>query len=326
MSVWWLRGFPDNRLVEAWIANNGKVRFSTRGSINMAESLSMRIRGRKLFLPGSVPRREKPLLLVNEISNAETHRKALGAARQLCQAIRRPVINEPGKVLQTTRDKVSALLQDTNGLSVPRVFSRQADSPRHVLQLAEELTLGFPFLIRESGTHGGETMLLIRDAGDEALLNQLPYDGRDFYLSEYIDYRSDDGLFRKYRFVVVDGEPFLRHMLISAHWMVHASALSEMAKHPQRLEEEIAALRGFDSGLRPRVADALRAIGDALELDYWGADCGLADDGRLIVFEANCNMNVTPNSRADKSRMQPFIGKIIKRFEEMVRNRMSRLA
>jgi hypothetical protein len=36
----------------------------------------------------------------------------------------------------------------------------------------------------------------------------------------------------------------------------------------------------------------LRAIRDTIGLDYWGIDCGLDREGRIVVFEANATMLV----------------------------------
>ncbi len=43
----------------------------------------------------------------------------------------------------------------------------------------------------------------------------------EFFLSRFVDYRGEDGLFRKMRLVLIDGKPFACHMGVSAHWMIH---------------------------------------------------------------------------------------------------------
>ena len=45
--------------------------------------------------------------------------------------------------------------------------------------------------------------------------------GDDFTLTQFVDYRSEDGWYRKYRIAFVGGHPFLCHMAASEHWMVH---------------------------------------------------------------------------------------------------------
>ena len=319
MSVFWIRGLPNDNRVIARMDDRGAMQFNTMGSINMYTPAGRDSGGIQILLPGVFPKNLKPSLIVNEISNPETHSRALMLANALCDEFARPVINHPLRVMQTTREKVSALLQNVEQLVVPRAFLINPLSPRDVVSQAKENSVTYPFIIRESGTHGGETMLLIRNERDEELMHRLRFDGRDMHLIEYVDYRNQDGLYRKYRFVMVDGTPYLRHMLISEHWMVHASAMKVMEKHDDWLEEETAALEGFDAELRPQVLPALEAIDEKLGLDYWGVDCSFVGDGKVLVFEANCNMNVTRNSsRNHKELMQPYVDKIVLGFKKMV--------
>ena len=81
-----------------------------------------------------------------------------------------------------------------------------------------------------------------------------------------------------------------------------------------------------DERLKRQILPAMRAIDEALELDYWGVDCNLRPDGRMLVFEANCNMNITPNTRPNKATTQPYIDKITDAFARMVKSRKNRAA
>ncbi len=46
-------------------------------------------------------------------------------------------------------------------------------------------------------------------------------DAELFYLSPFVDYAGPDGRFRKLRVAMIEGQPFIAHMAISDHWMVH---------------------------------------------------------------------------------------------------------
>jgi len=324
MTVFWIRGLPNDDRVFARVDPRGGMQFSTGGSINMFSYASQDADAVQIFLPGGVPKNKSPSLIVNEISNPETHSRALKIAHALCEKLARPVINHPARVMQTTREKVCEVLQGTEQLVVPRVFLINPLAPRDVLSKADENDVAYPFIIRESGTHGGETMLLIRDGRDEQMMHRLRFDGRDMHLIEYVDYRDQDGLYRKYRFVMVDGTPYVRHMLISEEWMVHASARTEMEKHDDRMEQAMAALQNFNTDLKPYVLPALKEIDKKLGLDYWGVDCSIVDDGRVLVFEANCNMNVTFISRRHKELMQPYVDRIVLGFRKMVGSRLAK--
>src|SRR5665213_371562 len=64
----------------------------------------------------------------------------------------------------------------------------------------------------------------------------------ELFVAPFIDYRSADGYFRKYRIVFVDGEPFPFHLAISPRWMVHYYN-APMAEHAW-MRDEIARWNG----------------------------------------------------------------------------------
>ena len=68
-----------------------------------------------------------------------------------------------------------------------------------------------PLLVRVAGTHGGDDFEKCDSWLDIAdFVSRKP--NVNYYLTEYIDYRSDDGLFRKYRIIFIDGEIFPYHL------------------------------------------------------------------------------------------------------------------
>src|SRR5439155_1080338 len=79
-----------------------------------------------------------------------------------------------------------------------------------------------PFLFRQVGSHGGQDLALVGDRDDLDRLEQFALDGRDFYVTEFVDFRSPDGLYRKYRVLVIDGVPYAKHMIASDSWNIHA--------------------------------------------------------------------------------------------------------
>jgi hypothetical protein len=113
----------------------------------------------------------------------------------------------------------------------------------------------------------------------------------EFFLSQFIDYSSMDGLFRKYRIVIMHGRPFLCHMGVSSHWMVHYP-YPEMIANPERCEEEERAMIGFDEAFARRHQRALAAISEKIRLDYIGLDCAESMDGDLVIFEVASAMLV----------------------------------
>ncbi len=117
------------------------------------------------------------------------------------------------------------------------------------------------------------------------------YQTADFYISDYIGYRSLDGFFRKYRFMYVGGEILPYHLAIGERWKVH-HASTNMTDHPWMQAEERRFLEEPQAVFGPPALEALRVIQTKIGLDYFGIDCALDREGRVIVFEANASMLV----------------------------------
>ncbi|RPH98695.1 MAG: hypothetical protein EHM68_03665 [Lysobacterales bacterium] len=240
--------------------------------------------------------RTPPSLIFNQIADADTHRGALERCIELCDQVNTTVINHPRYVLQTGRDRVAAALQGIPGVRMPRTLRFQPRSPDEVFEQAAGQGIAFPCLARVAGKHHGRSMVKVDGPQDYPALHALPFDGRDFYLTEYVDYRGEDGLYHKQRIVVIDGEPLLRHSLYFNEWMVHASSRAFMMER-ESWDQDIARFDRLAGEVLPPLRPAIREIANRLRLEYFGIDCSLQPDGRMLIFEANANMNVlhTPN-------------------------------
>ena len=107
----------------------------------------------------------------------------------------------------------------------------------------------------------------------------------------FVDYRNDDGFFRKYRVMFVDGKPYACHLAISPRWMIHYYNAA-MADHEWMREEEARFIANLDAVFTGRLRDALDEISAAIPLEYFGIDCAIARDDRLLLFEADAAMLV----------------------------------
>ena len=147
-------------------------------------------------------------------------------------------------------------------------------------------------------------------------LHALPFDGRDFYLTEYVDYRDGDGFYHKQRIVVIDGEALLRHSLYSDEWKVHASARAFMLER-ENWDDDTARFDRVSSEILPALRPAIDEITKRLKLEYYGIDCNLRADGQMLIFEVNANMNslhgTNPTNRyrleAIEKKMQKMLTK-----------------
>jgi glutathione synthase/RimK-type ligase-like ATP-grasp enzyme len=207
----------------------------------------------------------------------------------------RPVVNHAAHIAQLTRNGASSLLQDVPGLSMPPSvrMSRQAVMCMATDAIAPSDLIagaGYPLIIRPVGSHAGHDLDRIDSPG--ALAAYLERVGGDeFYLSQFIDYRSADGLFRKYRIMLIDGLPYISHLAISSHWMIHYLNAG-MADDAGKRAEEAAFMAVFETEFAVRHAAAFTAIAERTGLSYVGIDCGQTPAGELLVFEVDSDMIV----------------------------------
>ena len=117
-------------------------------------------------------------------------------------------------------------------------------------------------------------------------------DGRDYYLTQFIEY-DEDGLYKKYRLIIVDGKVYLRHVKISERWMVHHKS---QINNPEQ-QQEISAKRFTEN--KEAIQQIVTKIYDCLKLDYFGIDCYIDKDMNVLVFEINPNMGVFFQAKGD---------------------------
>jgi hypothetical protein len=148
----------------------------------------------------------------------------------------------------------------------------------------------YPIILRPVGSHAGHGLEKVESAA--RLAGYLEEQGSaQFYLSQFVDYRSADGLFRKYRIAFVDGRPFACHLAVADHWMLHYLNAG-MEQSAGKRAEEARWFETFDSAFAGRHAEAFRALYERIGLEYFVIDCGEAPGGELLVFEADTAMVV----------------------------------
>jgi len=255
-------------------------------------------------------------VVVNLISDADQADGMLPLAAEFAARFGKPVVNDPGLIQRTTRDSVAVLLQGIPGCRVAKVFRQKAGDELAAATLQAELPSSSTILVRPAGTHGGDDFEKIEGADALAAVLSQGADG-DRYFIEYIDYRSADGYFRKYRFIFVDGQILPYHLAIADDWKVHHDS-TDMADHAWMQREEEAFLGDPASVFNPGHYRMLREIQQRIGLDYFGIDCGLDRSGDLVVFEVNASMLVH-GQNDDFPYKTPFVQRIKAAFDEMLR-------
>jgi hypothetical protein len=242
-------------------------------------------------LPAPLPDHDIAIVIA---SDSEDSRDALRKIERAAARWPRPLLNPPGRVGNLDRDKLHRLLGDEGskieGLEIPSTVgvSRAqllalSCAARAPAEFASELA--FPIIVRPRGSHAGAGLAKVDDV--VALARYLrERQEQEFFISRFVDYSSDDGLFRKYRLVFVDGRPYACHLAIADRWDIWYLNAGMSQSAGKRLEEENF-IRAFDDGFARRHQVALADIAARIGLDYFTVDCAETKSGSLLVFEAD---------------------------------------
>jgi Flp pilus assembly protein TadD len=251
----------------------------------------------------------------NAIGDPDVTEAALNAASRYAASCARPLLNRPGRIARTQRSAMPELLGGIADVVVPGTRRFTRGGVQDILASG----LAFPLILRPAGRHGGQGARLVRSPED--LAAQIP-DCEAFYATEFVNYRSADSWFRKYRAIFVDREPFPYHLAIGARWLLHYKT-AEMQDDAARRNEEAAFLRDPLSAIGARGMSALVTIAERLDLDYAGIDFSILPDGRLLFFEANATMLVHPEDEAMFAYKNAAVDAITAAMDALIASRLA---
>ena len=243
----------------------------------------------------------------------------------------RPALNNPRFLPALQRDTLSRSLAGVPSIRSPvAVGVTRAALDRHLtdgcpipgLDAARGL---YPCLVRPASSHAGAGLARARDPSELAEYLRYSFE-RNYYVTEFEDYAGPDGYYRKLRVGFIDRRPFLCHMAISQHWMVHYLNAG-MTESVEKRNQEAQAMADFDTGFAHRHAAAFDALHERLGFDFYSIDCAETRDGRLLVFEADAAAIIHLMDPDDMfPYKQPQMRKVFAAFDAMLRRRAGQVA
>ena len=274
-----------------------------------------------IVLPGQTYERDlldSSDVIVNLVSEPDVGPEAIMQAAALVEGLETPVVNHPKLILGTDRESIARRLADIADAAMPLTVHVQ---PGVLLTWLDGGNAPqFPVIVRHAGMHGGEMMELVEDV---ATLRQFAEeaDGQTLYLTDYVDYSSADGYFRKYRFVFVGEEILPYHLAIGDVWKVHHASTRMGEVEWMRGEEEIF-LNEPGRVFGEKAMAALDAIRREIGLDYFGIDCSIDRAGNVLVFEVNASMLIHLHNEGFEYKT-PHVNRIRSSFESMLERRVA---
>ncbi len=264
-------------------------------------------------------------LVFNGISEGKGNEVALQLAATLIRKWGKPYINRAEEVPLLSRDRACEILDGIAGTYMPQNIILNHEELSQLASASEILGQflvqdRFPILVRPIDSHAGEG--LHKFESQEEIKSFLANTSEaQFYVAPFVDYRSSDGYYRKYRIAFVCGRPFLCHMAISEHWMIHYLNAG-MTSSAWKREEEAKNMLHFSKMFGLRHEEALHDVGNAFDLEYFAIDCGETTDGQLLVFEAGNAMVVHDMDPEDLfPHKAPKMRALFREFQSMLADR-----
>jgi hypothetical protein len=261
-------------------------------------------------------------------SDSDDCRIALEKIAHAARSWPRPLLNPPQRVGNLDRDKLHGLLGGIEGLEIPQTTCVTREQLLRLAQSALALSdiasdLAFPIIVRPRGSHAGKGLEKL----DDTLAVERYLGGHAegaFFVSRFVDYSSDDGMFRKYRLVLIDGQPYACHLAIADRWDVwYLNA--QMAASAGKRHEEQTLMQTFDVGFAQRHRTALSGLSQRIGLDYFTIDCAETKEGSLLIFEADNTAIVHDMDPPDVFPYKvPQMRKVFDAFAAMLHRRAGR--
>ena len=274
--------------------------------------------------------RQRSDVVVNLISDPDAAWDSLRVASRVVADLGLPAVNHPDRVLECGRARNFQRLSGIPGLEFPHTFDVDLPPSRtaalDVVRTAAA-KVGYPFLLRRAGWHGGS--FLERIDGPEAIasVNLVPGGGRH-HVIQFRDYAGGDGLYRKIRMYSVEGTWYPRSVNVGKAWDVHFASYWELLQtgEASRLQaEEGGFLDDWRAKIGPVGLEALDEVARVVDLDWFGIDFTVLPDGTLFVFEVNPAMRLAGSAQAPipgrEVLSKRFKEPIINATRELVRNR-----
>jgi len=279
------------------------VAFKAAGDISTNTPIEFLLEGSDVVLyslyvvPGKpLPKAPHHDIAIFTVGESDGDRPVMREVESLIHAWPCPVLNRPARAFRLSREELFGLLRGIPGVAMAATaridradFEKLGCGLLPLGQFPEKTD--FPLIARPIGSHAGLGLVKLEDRAAIAGYLAGQPDAAAFFLSPYIDYRSADGQFRKYRLVWVDGQPYPHHMAIADQWKVWYYNV-DMAGSPAKRAEEAQFMSCSDGSLLRRHEAALTETAKRLGLEYVGIDCAETPDGRLLVFEADISLVV----------------------------------
>ena len=263
-------------------------------------------------------------LILNTIADPDVEGSSLDSLREYLERNETTVvINRPEGVANTARDRNATRLTGIGGVTFPRTRRVRFENatPDRVARMIDELEFEYPFLIRRTGTQTGRSFARIETREDLDLYVGERLNAA-YFLIEYRKILWKDKLFRKLRLFNIDGEFFPVVCHLDKVWNVHGGNRKTMMRGDETLmAEEKSFLEDWKSYVGARNVAGIEKVAERTDLDFFGMDFTLDQDGDVFIYELNPAMRHSFDHARNFPYKLPYDQAISNAFQAMILKR-----
>jgi len=276
-------GYNDGFLKEFLLNFDGNSSFLENITLHNAHITTAYLGGKDHFQ--TLQLAFKPDIIVNMMCDPEVQKKSLLLFENL--NFKAPILNHPRDIAKTARDTVSQNLHSTPEFIIPKTYRIAPNTKEEIRALGKHYFGDKAFLFRPVSSHGGEGLFKIDDVTSETF-DAFVLDGnKEYFLSEFVDFKNSEGVYQKARFYMINAKAYPRHYIDADTWKIHAHSRESM----KNIEEE----KRFLENPPPLFEKFCAYVYAYLKLDFFGVDCAMLPDGKIVLFEANVCMRPFAN-------------------------------
>ena len=276
-----------------------------------------------LRMPQPLPAHDVAFLAIGESEDTKALLQSLAPLMPQWPA---PLLNgDASRIAALSRDGVCARLAGVPSLIAP--MAARIDRVGLAAIAADESALrrvlpaaAFPIIARPIGSHAGAGLEKLDDAAAVGAY-LAAQEAEAFFVSPFVDYSGADGLYRKQRIALIGGRPYVCHLAVSPHWMVHYLNAA-MTENADNRAFEARFMTVFDQDFAVKHRAAFASLAERIGLDYFAIDCAETKDGKLLLFEADVAMIVHDMDPPDLfPYKKPQMQKVFSAFQRLLRDK-----
>lgn len=255
-------------------------------------------------------------VVVNGICEPLVQRGALRHMARFEQETGLPTLNPARVIAATARPDMARRVGRAEGVRAPHCTLYDPGAGAGAGTLAEHIRAAghrYPVLLRPAGSHGSSGLVRADGDADADAAAAAGAVGR-CTVTDFVDFRSEDGLWRKHRMVYAGGRLFRRHRLVDQQWNVVGDSRFFMYERGLFAEEREWLDRPVEPETQPverRVLEQFQALG----LDFGVIDYGVMPDGELVIFEINACVQLTGTIPEE---YRPYVGYVEANNDEIL--------